>query len=183
MLLIFWEIGEKPDIKNNIAKKLRSVEIGLKKFAIPVFSPSVEGESPQGEGVDTKKKHIDYTVKIIFTDSKKIKYLNKTYRNINEETDVLSFSELDSDKRYPDLQEEKSLGEIYINYDWVTLGKSPLERGGPALAGPGCVNLKEKINITSILFLHGYLHLLGHDHEKDKGGMEMLEKKLRKSTL
>jgi probable rRNA maturation factor len=31
-----------------------------------------------------------------------------------------------------------------------------------------------------VLALHGFLHLLGHDHETDEGAMERLERRLRR---
>ena len=34
-----------------------------------------------------------------------------------------------------------------------------------------------------ILLLHGVLHLLGYDHEKDHGEMDALEEKLRKRLI
>src|SRR5690554_4747926 len=46
-------------------------------------------------------------MEIIFVRPETIKDLNKTYRNINEETDVLSFVN--------DEEESKSLGDVFIS--------------------------------------------------------------------
>lgn len=153
MLLIFWDTKEKSEIKQAIVKKLSGVETSI-------LSPLVKGETK--EGVDESKS--EYTAKIIFTGSKNIKFLNKTYRKINKVTDVLSFAELDLDKNFPALKETKSLGEIYINYDWIKRDHNPTK-------------------LAIKLLLHGYLHLLGYDHEKDRGEMEKLEKKLSSKIL
>ena len=138
MLQIFWEIREEPEIKKIIVGSLKNIENELAKS----FSKNT-------------------VARVIFTDSKKIKQINRTYRKINRETDVLSFAELDLSTDFPALKEAGSLGEIYINYNLIEKDKKPL-----------WLSIK--------LFIHGYLHLLGYDHEKDRGEMEKLEKKLKK---
>lgn len=138
MLLIFWDIKEEPEIKKTIAKKLEGIKVDIEK---------VVGKNP--------------TAKIVFVDSSKIRSLNKIYRKLDKETDVLSFAELDMEDNLPALKESESLGEIYINYNWVIIDKNPT-------------------NLLLKLFIHGYLHLLGYDHEKDQGEMEKLENKLKK---
>ena len=59
----------------------------------------------------------------------------------------------------PDIKSEKSLGEIYLNPQYIK------ERGE---------------NLTNML-THGFLHLLGYDHKKnrDKLKMEKKEKSLK----
>ena len=130
MLLLFLDIKEKPEVKKKIARKLSELEKKIRK----------------------SNKEI---ARVIFTDAKKIRDLNKFYRKNDKDTDVLSFAELDTKNKF--LKEEKTLGEIYINYDWIKNGK------------------REFVE----LFIHGYLHLIGYDHEKDQGEMKKLEKKLR----
>jgi len=122
MLLIFWDTKEKPEVKKKIAKQLGEVEKSIK---------------PGNQKV----------AKVIFADGKKIQRLNKTYRQFDKETDVLSFTE--------------DLDEIYINYDWIKSGERAVAE----------------------LFIHGYLHLLGYDHETDHGEMKRLENKLLKNIL
>lgn len=151
MLLIFWDIKEKSEVKKAIAKKLSGVETFI-------FSPSVK------EKIEEEVGKCKYTAKVIFTGSKNLKFLNTTYRKIDKITDVLSFAELDLNKKFPALKETKSLGEIYINYDWVKKNKNPMK-------------------LAAKLFIHGYLHLLGYDHEKDRGEMTKVEKKLSSETL
>jgi len=152
MLLIFWDTKEETKVKKEIKNSLGRIYRNLLKDSF--FS--------------MYKKH---SVKLIFTDSKKIKELNKTYRKKNEATDVLSFRELDTNQDFPLLQEKNSLGEIYINYQWIKEENEKMEKWGSGQELP------------SILLLHGLLHLLGFDHEKDDGEMEKLEKKLREKLI
>lgn len=97
-------------------------------------------------------------IELIFCDDKYIQNLNKTYRNINKPTDVLSFP-LSNIPHVP-------LGNITIN---VNAAK----------------NMSEKLNHSfedeiALLFIHGLLHLLGFDHENDEGQMREKEEKLIK---
>lgn len=141
MLLIFWEIK----VDNQLRK---AVKTAFEKISVNLAA-------------EFRNKSLS---KVIFSDGKKMKELNSNYRKKDKETDVLSFAELDFDQIIPALKEEKNLGEIYINVDWVIKEKNP--------AG-----------YASKLFIHGYLHLLGYDHETDKGEMESVENKLRKKLL
>ena len=101
------------------------------------------------------KKHIELEL----VNSEEIKELNLSLRGINESTDVLSFPLLQS-KANP------LLGSIVIN---IELAKSTAKELGHSL--------KEELGI---LFLHGLLHLLGFDHEKDQGQMRQKERELAK---
>jgi len=148
MLLIFWDTKENSETKKTIAKKMGNAERDIPK-------------SINNQSLAINKNSL---AKVIFTNAHKIRHLNKSYRKINQETDVLSFAESDVIEKLPILKENYGLGEIYLNYDWVKRDKNP-------------------IKLVIELFIHGYLHLLGYDHEKDRGEMEKLEKKLRKNIF
>lgn len=101
---------------------------------------------------------IDYSVKylkidnpvfnIIFVDNEKIREINKTYRNIDRETDVISFA-LEDDKTF-NTDKFRFLGDIYISIDKA---KSQADDYGHSLKREIC-----------FLSIHGLLHLLGYDH-------------------
>lgn len=93
-----------------------------------------------------------------------IKQLNTTYRKRNKVTDVLSFSERDVNKK--ELIAGGYLGEIVICYPQA---KRQAKKYGHSFK-------KE----FSLLFIHGFLHLLGYNHEKSKDAevMEALEEKI-----
>jgi len=85
---------------------------------------------------------------VIIIDNSRIRELNKEYRNIDRETDVISFA-LEDDKTFK-LEEIRVLGDIYIS---VEKAKSQaLEYGH---------SFKREL---SFLAVHGFLHLLGYDH-------------------
>ena len=89
---------------------------------------------------------------IIIVDNKRIHEINREYRNVDRETDVISFAMEDNmDVKYEDF---RLLGDIYISIDKCY--QQALEYGHS--------------NVREICFLttHGILHLLGYDHmEKD----------------
>ncbi len=96
---------------------------------------------------------------VVLVSDRKIKELNRTYRGRNYPTDVLSFSY--DDPTY--------LGDIIIS---VETAKKQAEEMGHSLERE-----------VAVLVIHGFLHLLGYDHEKDKGEMRSLEEKLWKKFL
>ena len=102
-------------------------------------------------GLD-KLKVGDVTFNIIFVNNDYIHKLNKEYRNIDRETDVITFA-LEHDKTFN--PEERILGDIYISIDKA---KSQSIEYGHSLMRELC-----------FLSVHGMLHLLGYDHmEKEE---------------
>ena len=98
---------------------------------------------------------------VIIVDKEKIQYLNKTYRNIDKVTDVISFA-LEDDKSFIKM-DFRVLGDIYICLDKAILQAK--EYGH---------SLEREI---SFLTIHGLLHLLGYDHmteieEKEMFGLQ-----------
>lgn len=87
---------------------------------------------------------------IILVDNDYIHSLNKEYRGIDRETDVISFALED----YQDITYEdyRLLGDIYISIDKA---KSQANEYGHSFKREIC-----------FLSVHGFLHLLGYDHMK-----------------
>jgi len=98
-----------------------------------------------------KKKPINHT--IFLTNNRKMKALNKKFRNKNKTTDVLSFP-FNNKKNN---KKNTYLGDIAISYE--------------------IINKRSKNSNFFIEFdkmwVHGYLHLLGHDHKKKKDFIKM----------
>lgn len=99
---------------------------------------------------------------ITIIDNKEIKELNKTYRNIDKSTDVLSFSYSEI------LPNEFILGEIILSLEMM------IEN-----AGEYGLSIGEEI---LQLIIHGMLHLIDYDHETKEEEKEMKyhEKRLMK---
>ena len=91
----------------------------------------------------------DAEFNIILVDNKKIKDINKEYRNIDKETDVISFAleDIENDVKL----DQRLLGDIYISVDKA---KEQSNEYGHSLIRELC-----------FLSVHGLLHLLGYDHE------------------
>lgn len=103
-------------------------------------------------------------VSILFADDKFIKKLNRRYRGIDKPTDVLSFC-LQKDKgelKFPQIGEENLLGDIVISTETA-------QRQADSL------NHSVEKELT-VLLIHGLLHLLGYDHEKEEDYKIMHEK-------
>ena len=93
---------------------------------------------------------------LMLSNNKKIKRLNKNFRNKNKPTDILSFP---GSKKIKILK-KTYLGDIIISYDHLDKPRSQN------------LNLfKEKV---IKIFIHGFLHLLGFDHIKKKDYFKML---------
>jgi probable rRNA maturation factor len=95
------------------------------------------------------------SLSILLSDNKRIKKLNKSFRNKDKPTDVLSFPF----ERKLNLKKNTYLGDIVISYEFMNKPKN-------------LTNLDFKNKVIKI-FIHGFLHLLGHDHVKLKDFKKM----------
>ena len=100
----------------------------------------------------------DKDVELILTTDEEIKELNKTYRQKDQPTDVLSFP-LENIPGMP-------LGSIVISIDTAKKGAKEFSH-----------SVEDEIKL---LFIHGLLHLLGYDHETDNGEMRAKEEEIIK---
>ena len=107
------------------------------------------------------------TLSLLLSNNRCIKKLNKNFRNKNKSTDILSFP---FDKKTL-ISKKTYIGDIIISYNFMNKPRSQ-----------NIKSFKEKVIKT---FIHGYLHLLGFDHVKDKDYRIMLdeEEKIYKSVI
>jgi probable rRNA maturation factor len=111
------------------------------------------------EGVDRA-----YEISIILIDNNMIKELNLEYRNIDKETDVLSFPMLEYSPK-------KVYKDLYINFDFTDdyFDEGNLILGDIALSLEKANEQSEEYGHSFIreicyLTIHSLLHLLGYDH-------------------
>lgn len=110
-----------------------------------------------------EKESLDYEISLSFVDNEEIKELNSEYRNINKETDVLSFP-VEEDFLIP----TPLLGDIIISTEKAL--EQSIEYGH---------SLSREILYLTV---HSMFHLLGYDHidEEEKILMRKKEKEIMK---
>ena len=113
-------------------------------------------------GALEKEGIIDSTFNLIVVDNEYIHNLNKTYRGIDRETDVITFALEDEDTVFVPIEEGRNLGDIYIS---IEKARSQAEEYGHSL-------LRE----LAFLAVHGFYHLLGYDHMTEEEETVMFKK-------
>ncbi len=110
-----------------------------------------------------KKEELDdVTFNLIIVDNEYIHEINKTYRGIDRETDVITFALEDEDSIVVPDEVVRNLGDIYISIDKARM---QAEEYGHGL-------LRE----LSFLAVHGFYHLLGYDHMTPEEEKVMFQK-------
>lgn len=107
------------------------------------------------EKLENSKLYISITL----TTSEHIHEINKQFRNVDKETDVLSFpmfekEEIDEKIKNQDFEHEDVLGDIVISIEKV---KGQAEEYGHGFERE-----------FSYMIVHGFYHLMGYDHIKDE---------------
>ena len=97
------------------------------------------------------------TLTLLLSNNKNIQKLNKVFRKKNKPTDILSFP---LNKKIK-ISKNIYLGDIIISYDYLDKSRSK-----------DLKSFKEKV---IKIFIHGFLHLLGFDHKKNKDYFKMLK--------
>ena len=95
------------------------------------------------------------SVTIALVPDQRIRALNRQFRHKDRPTDVLSFP----------AEERGRLGDIVIG---IGVARAQAAEAGHSLGTE-----------LRVLALHGLLHLLGYDHERDAGRMARVEARLR----
>ena len=96
-----------------------------------------------------KEKLENTSFNLIIVDNNYIHELNKNYRNIDRETDVITFA-LEDDDTLVLPEDIRVLGDIYISIDKA---RSQAKEYGHSFLREIC-----------FLAVHGFYHLLGYDH-------------------
>jgi len=100
-------------------------------------------------------KKVSFT--LLLSNNRNIKKLNKDFRNKNKSTDILSFP---FNKKIR-IMKQTYIGDIIISYNFIDKPKS------------------QKLKIFKVklikTLIHGFLHLVGFDHIKNKDYKKMLK--------
>jgi len=116
-----------------------------------VFFEDTISESLKVLGLD--KQNIEISVNIV--GNAKIRSLNNKYRGKNKSTDVLSFPLIDGPiSQTPQAGAIINLGDIFISLPFV-IRKVDSDKK----------ILKDELTLLTV---HGFLHLLGYDHESSR---------------
>lgn len=122
----------------------------------------------------------DYQISVIFVENEEIRKINNAQRNIDRETDVLSFPMLE-------YEQQKVYKECYLNYDFDDsyFDEDSLILGDVVLSLEKVQEQSTEFNHSFIreaayLTVHSVLHLLGYDHmdEDDKIKMRKREEEI-----
>ena len=111
-----------------------------------------------------KNKNMTFT--ILLTNSLNMKKLNKKFRKRNKSTDVLSFPVF-SKKNLISIKEKKIyIGDLAASYEIINSRSK-----------------KKFLTEFDKVWVHGFLHLIGHDHVKNKDYYKMnkIEKRILNS--
>ena len=111
-----------------------------------------------------KNKNITFT--ILLTNSLYMKKLNKKFRKHNRSTDVLSFPAF-SKKNFMSIKEKKIyIGDLAASYEIINSRSK-----------------KKFLTEFDKVWVHGFLHLIGYDHIKNKDYYKMskIEKRILNS--
>lgn len=121
---------------------------------------------------EEKLNDLNLYISIILTTPTKIRQLNKEYRNIDKETDVLSFPMFEKNEidkiilKHEKQLIQETLGDVIISVERV---KQQAQEYGHSFERE-----------LSYMLVHGFYHLMGYDHieEEDKKKMRQKEEKV-----
>lgn len=114
--------------------------------------------------ITEKMENTKLYISVTLTNPENIRKLNNQYRNIDKETDVLSFPMFEKDEipSLKNLEYEEALGDIVISIERVK--EQAIEYGH---------SFEREL---SYMLVHGFYHLMGEDHIKDEDKVIMRAK-------
>ena len=120
------------------------------------------------KSIQKNKKLINKNIEItiLLTNSDKMRFLNQKFRGKKKDTDILSFpSEKPSFFKKKIKDEKIYLGDLAISYNYIKKQNKKFE------------------TVFQKILIHGYLHLIGYDHNSTKNfnKMEKMQNKILKS--
>jgi probable rRNA maturation factor len=111
------------------------------------------------------------SVSLCFVTDREMARLNRTYRKKKGTTDVLSFPWEERNRPVSLTTRAKELRGEFLGD--IAISPAAARRNARSLGR----SLSDEVHV---LILHGVLHLLGYDHEADRGEMDGVEGRLRR---
>jgi probable rRNA maturation factor len=147
-------------VESALWKHERGVDALLRRAVAEAAALASEASGQRGNSKVAIASTTDGELAIVLTDDSAIRALNRDWRGKDEPTNVLSFpaQEPCADRRVP-----RMLGDIVIAYE--TAAREAEAEGKPLM------------HHLAHLAVHGFLHLVGYDHEASEAAdaMERLE--------
>lgn len=123
------------------------------------FIENVLEECFKEENLNNTKLYVN----ILLTNSKNIRTINKEHRNIDKETDVLSFPMFEKDEiKNINSENVDVLGDIVISIEQVKKQAEEYEHSFD--------------RELAYMLVHGFYHLMGYDHMNEEDKKEMRSK-------
>jgi len=121
------------------------------------------------------EKEKNSELNIVFIGRDEIRDLNLKYRNIDSETDVLSFSYKGDKEIFDFMNKESGANEegFKQEYDFFTVGEILI---CPLVAKEKLKDYDNNWNLEKLiifLIIHGMLHIYGYDHENEEDSLKM----------
>jgi len=130
------------------------------EIASPLWAQQPEAEATVCAAIDAAVQRVPAPgeVSVLLTDDAAVRVLNRDWRGIDKPTNVLSFPHQGDPGPFA------LIGDVAIAYE--TLARESAAEGKPFL------------HHLAHLAVHGFLHLMGYDHETDSqaDAMEQLER-------
>lgn len=105
---------------------------------------------------DKKLAKKDTEITILLTNSKNMRFLNFKFRNKKKDTDILSFPSEKANFYQKAIKKKKIyLGDLALSYNYINKQKPKFE------------------DYLKKILVHGYLHLIGYDHNNTKNYLKM----------
>ena len=107
------------------------------------------------------KENKNFSINLCLSNDETVHHLNKTFRNMDKPTNVLSFANVDGED-FEDILEKQTdieLGDIIISFERLKAESEELD-----------VPFEDHFKH---LLAHGILHILGYDHMIDEERLEM----------
>jgi len=143
-----------------------NVEVNKKSWHKRINKPKkyFEGKIKKIYKIFPSFKNRTLTFSILLTSSLNMKKFNKKFRNINKATDVLSFPYMSYNKLESSKEKNIYIGDIAVSYEIIN-SRSKKK------------NFHSEFNKV---WVHGFLHLMGYRHAKNKDYFKMrkIEKKI-----